>query len=159
MHRAFIEEAKAHQRLLMFAEKAEKEDLSQIGHLFKAIAAAESVQARRHFALLEGSVKDTQSNLEQAFQSEIGVAGLEYTKMLREAEEDGEKSAALAFQQARDVDETHGKLYRKALDHLIAQRGTEYSVCTVCGFVADGGAPKNCPICGASVSEFKSIER
>ncbi len=158
VHRAFVEEAKAYQRLKMFAAKAEEEDLPQIAHLFGAVAAAESVHARRHFALLEGSVADTQSNLEQAFQSETGVASIEYSRMLREAEEDGEEKAALLFSQIRDVDETHAKLYKKALDHLIAQRHTEYYVCTVCGFVADGKAPKNCPICGAPASKFRSIE-
>ena len=58
VHLAFIEEAKAHQRLLMFARKAEEEDLPQIAHLFRAIAAAEGIHSRRHSVLLE-SVADT----------------------------------------------------------------------------------------------------
>ncbi|UCE43785.1 MAG: rubrerythrin family protein, partial [Candidatus Bathyarchaeota archaeon] len=62
VHRAFVEEAKAYQRLLMFGARAEDEGLPQIAHLFRAVAAAESVHARRHFALLEGSIEDTQSN-------------------------------------------------------------------------------------------------
>jgi len=69
VHAAFIEEVKAHQRLLMNAKKAEKEDLTQIAHLFRAVAMAEGIHSQRHFALLE-SVGDTQTNLEQAFQSE-----------------------------------------------------------------------------------------
>ncbi|UCH31726.1 MAG: rubrerythrin family protein [Candidatus Bathyarchaeota archaeon] len=158
VHKAFIEEAKAHNRLLMFAAQAEKEDLSQIALLFRAVAAAESVHARRHFALLEGSIKDTQSNLERAFQSETGVARVGYAKMLKEAEEDREEAAALVFSQARDVDETHAKLYKKALDHLIALRSTHYYICTICGFVSDGNIPSNCPICGASSTEFQNVE-
>jgi len=46
VHTAFVEEAKAHQRLLMFAEKAEKEVLPQIAHLFRAVAAAEGTHSR-----------------------------------------------------------------------------------------------------------------
>ena len=157
VHLAFVGEAKAVVRLGLFAEKAEEEGLPQIAHLFRAMAAAEKVHARRHFKQLEGSVKDTQSNLELAFQRETGVAGVEYVRMLREAEEDGEADAALVFSQARDVEEGHAKLYKKALDHLIAQRRTEYYVCRVCGYVADGKVPENCPICGAPKAKFQKV--
>jgi rubrerythrin len=157
VHVAFVAEAKAVQRLLLFAEKAEEEGLPQIAHLFRAVAAAEAVHARRHFMQIEGSVKDTQSNLETAFQRESGVAGVEYGRMLREAEEEAEEGAALVFSQAKDVEEEHAKLYKKALDHLIAQRETEYYVCQVCGYVSDGEAPENCPICGAPSSKFKKV--
>lgn len=158
VHTAYVAEAKAVERLLLFAEKAEEEGLPQIAHLFRTVAAAESVHARRHFRRLEGSVGDTQSNLELAFQRESGVAGLKYGKMLREAEEDGEQDVALVFSQARDVEAGHANLYRKALDHLIAQRKTEYYVCTVCGYVADGKLPENCPICGAPKTKFEKAD-
>ena len=154
MHTAFIEEAKAYQRLLMFAKKAEQEDLPQIAHLFRAVAAAESVHSRRHFTLLE-SVADTQTNLERAFQTENTVNGIHYLKMLQEAEEDGEETATLVFSQARDVEGFHAKLYKKALDHLIAQRSTEYYVCTVCGYVAEREPPENCPVCDAPKERFQ----
>ena len=85
VHTAFVEEAKANQRLLTFAKKADEEGLSQIAHLFRAVAAAEAVHSRRHFAMLE-AVADTQTNLERAFQSENAVNGVYYPKMLQEAE-------------------------------------------------------------------------
>lgn len=141
VHTAFVEEAKAHQRLLMFAEKAEHEELPQIAHLFRAVAAAESIHSRRHFALLE-SVADTQTNLEKSFQSENTVNGVHYLKMLQEADEDGEQTSSLVFSQARDVEAEHARLYKKALDHLIAQRSTEYYVCTVCGHIAESEPPR-----------------
>jgi len=158
VHTAFIGEAKAVVRLLLFAEKAESEGLLQIAHLFRAVAAAESVHARRHFGLLEEAVGDTQKNLEFAFQSEMGIARIEYSRMLQEAEEEGENNAALMFSQARDVEKGHAKLYKRALDHLIAQRTTEYYVCTVCGYVADGKTPENCPICNAPKEKFKKAD-
>lgn len=157
VHTAFVEEAKAHQRLLMFAKKADKEGLPQIAHLFRAVAAAEGVHSRRHFALLE-SVADTQANLERAFQSETTVNEVHYPKMLQEAEEDGEKAAATVFSQARDVESVHAKLYRKALNHLIAERSTEYHVCTVCGYVAERKPPETCPICNAPKSRFQKVD-
>ena len=158
MHSAYVAEAKAYQRLLLFAKKAEDEELPQIAHLFRAVASAESVHARRHFMQLEGSISDTQTNLEISFQKETGVARVEYVQMLREAEEDGEQAAALVFSQARDVEDVHAKLYKRALDHLIAQRTTEYYLCQICGYVVDGKLPDNCPIFGAPSSKFTKVE-
>jgi rubrerythrin len=157
VHTAFVGEAKAHQRLLMFARQAENEDLPQIAHLFRAVAAAEGIHSRRHFALLE-SVADTQANLEQAFQSEKAVNGIYYPKMLKEAEEDGEKAAVAVFSQARDVEAVHAKLYKKALDHLIAEESTEYYVCSVCGYTVERRPPETCPVCSAPKSKFKKID-
>ena len=157
VHTAFVEEAKANQRLHMFAKKATEEELPQIAHLFRAIAAAEGVHSRRHFGLLE-SVADTQSNLDRAFKSETAVNGIYYPKMLQEAEEDDEQGAALVFSQARDVESFHAKLYKKALDHLIAQRSTDYYVCSVCGYVSDSKLPDSCPVCGAASTKFDKVE-
>ena len=135
VHTAFVEEAKANQRLLMYAKKAEQEDLPQIAHLFRAVAAAEVVHSRRHFAQLE-AVADTQTNLERAFQSE---------------------TATLIFSQARDVEGEHANLYKRALTDLIAQRLTEYYVCTVCGHIAEREPPEKRPICGALKSKFEKV--
>lgn len=156
VHTAFVGEAKAYQRLLMFARRAEDEDLPQIAHLFRAVAAAEGVHSRRHFVLLE-SVSDTQTNLESAFQSENAVNSVHYLKMLQEAEQDGEEAAALVFSQARDVEGEHANLYKRALNDLIAQRSTEYYVCTVCGHIAERQPPETCPICGAARSKFEKV--
>jgi rubrerythrin len=157
VHTAFVGEAKAYQRLLMFAKKAETEDLPQIAHLFRAVAASEGVHSRRHFALLE-SVADTQTNLERAFQIENAVNGVYYPKMLQEAEQDGEEAATLVFSQARDVEGFHANLYKKALDNLIAQRSTTYYVCSVCGYVHEREPPENCPACGASKEKFEKVD-
>lgn len=156
VHEAFVGEAKAYQRLLMFAKKAEEEELPQIAHLFRAVAAAEGVHSRRHFALLE-SVSDTQTNLGRAFQSEEAVNGVHYLKMLQEAEQDGEEGASVVFSQARDVEGEHATLYKRALTDLIAQRSTDYYVCTVCGHVHEREPPETCPICGASKKVFEKI--
>ena len=156
VHTAFVGEAKAYQRLLMFAKRAEEEDLPQIAHLFRAVAAAEGVHSRTHFALLE-SVSDTQTNLESAFQSENVVNGVHYVKMLQEAEQDGEEATVLVFSQARDVEGEHANLYKRALNDLIAQRSTEYYVCTVCGHIAERQPPETCPICGAARSKFEKV--
>jgi len=78
--------------------------------------------------------------------------------MLQEAEEDGEQAASVVFFQARDVEELHANLYKRALNHLIAQRTTEYYVCTVCGYIAEREPPENCPICGAAEAKFQKVD-
>ena len=157
VHTAFVEEAKAHERLLMFATEADKEGFPQISHLFRAVAASESIHARRHFALLEDSIGDTDENLQRAFHSETSVAGIAYQRMLREAHEDDEKTAATIFSQARDVEESHAKIYKKAMDHVIWERKTEYHLCNVCGYVAEEKPPENCPVCGAKKTSFRIV--
>ncbi|MCJ7719536.1 rubrerythrin family protein [Candidatus Bathyarchaeota archaeon] len=157
VHTAFVEEAKAHERLLMFAKKAEEEELPKIAHLFRTVAAAEGIHSRRHFAMLE-SVADTQTNLERSFQSENTVNGIHYPAMVREAEEEGEAAVSVVFSQIRDVEAFHANLYKRALNNLIAQRSTAYYVCTVCGYVAEREPPENCPVCNAPKSSFEKID-
>ena len=158
VHKAYVEEAKAHVRVLKFAERAEDDGFPQIAHMFRAVAVSERIHAGRHYGLLEGGVGDTDENLGRAFHSETGIAEVEYRRMLAEAHEDGEKVAALIFSQARDVEESHAGLYKRAMNHVIWERSTTYQICSVCGYVADGGAPDNCPVCGADRSQFQNVD-
>lgn len=157
VYEAFIGEAKAYQRLLAYAEKAEKEELPQIAHLFRAVAASESVHSRRHFGLLE-KVSDTQTNLEKAFQQENLVNGVYYPQMIKDAEEEEERGAAVVFSQARDVEQVHANLYKKALTHIMEERSTEYFVCSVCGYVSEAEIPDKCPVCNAPKERFNKVE-
>ena len=102
VHLAFVGEAKANQRLLLFAKKAENEDLPQIAHLFRAVAAAEGIHAQRHFTLLE-SVKDTQSNLEQILASSDWIPNKWYKFKLESMEG---LPMHLGFRIRHDVDAT-----------------------------------------------------
>ena len=157
VNEAFIGEAKAYQRLLMYAQKAESEGLPQIARLFRAVAESEGIHSRRHFALLE-KVSDTQTNLENAFQSENLVNGVYYPKMLKEAEEDGEKSAMIVFSQARDVEAVHTKLYENALKNMMEEKIVDYYICPVCGYLNEGPMEEDCPVCGASKNKFYKVE-
>ncbi len=157
INEAFVGEAKAYQRLLMYAKQAENEGLFSIARLFKAIAESEGIHARRHFALLE-KVHDTQTNLENAFQSENLVNGIYYPKMLKEAEEDGEKGAAIVFSQARDVEAVHAKLYENALRHMMEEREVDYYICPVCGYLHEGIMEENCPVCNAPKEKFYKVD-
>ncbi len=155
---AFVGEARAFQRLLMYAKRADREGLPQIGRLFRAVAVSEGVHARRHFALLE-RVADTQTNLERAFESEQQVNGVYYARMLAEAHDDEEKGASIVFTQARDVEDRHAKLYKAALEHLMEDEEQSYTVCTVCGYIVEGEATEPCPVCNAPATRFVPVDK
>jgi rubrerythrin len=149
---AFTGEAKAVVRLDIYAKQAEKEGFPQLAKLFSIIARSEKIHATRALMLLR-EVKTTEENLADAFEKESHVAGVAYEQFLREAE--GNPAASLFFSQSRDVEEGHGKLYKEAMGHLMAERETSYYLCLVCGFVADQTLPAECPVCGAQAEFFE----
>jgi rubrerythrin len=159
VYAAFIGEAKAYFRLLAYAEKAKEEDVPQIALLFRAIAEAEKIHAMRNLDLVRDIiVKDTDTNLEKSFKREKSVSENDYPDFVREAEEEGEKTAALVFSQARDAENVHMKLYDRAIYHVIKDEVKAYHVCGVCGYVTDKSVPDQCPICGAEKDKFKTVE-
>ena len=151
----FIAESQAHLRNVAFAMKAEQESYPQIAHLFRAVAEAEAVHAFNHLRLLDG-VSGTQENLESAFERETLASNI-YPHFISEANEEGNASVAKIFSYSRDVERGHAKLYKKALQHMIAESRTDYYVCEVCGYVSDGILPNECPVCSARKDKFKQV--
>ncbi len=154
---AFDAEAKACLRLLGYAERAEKEGYPQMARLFRAISAAEKVHAIKHLRQLK-IVKSTEENLQSSFESEMTVSENIYPEFIRVADEDGQKAAQMGFSQARDAESFHAKLYKNAIDHMIEEKETVYQVCSVCGYVHDGEAPDECPVCGAKKEQFDRVD-
>ncbi len=151
----FKGESQASVRNRAFAMKADQEGFAQMGSLFRAIAESEAVHAYNHLRFL-GSISDTQTNLETAFERE-NFAAETYPEMIKDATEEGNNSIARIFGFVRDVEKEHAKLYSKAMDHMVAERETEYYICNVCGHIEDGSAPDECPICGAPGDKFKKV--
>jgi rubrerythrin len=154
---AFAAESKASTRNATFARKADLDGYAQIARLFRAVAEAESVHARRYLMLMRGKIGSTEENLETAFQNEIKANVEEYPKLIKEASEEGVKPALNAFSQARDVESFHAELYKKAINDMVADRETDYYVCQVCGYVSEDNAPDRCPVCGAVKEKFKQV--
>ena len=158
LYEAFVGEAKAYHRLLAFARKAEEEDYQQVAKLFRAVAAAEGVHAERHLRLLgEAVVQSTEENLQSSFERESTVNQVTYPHFIQEAEEEGERAAALTFSQARDVEERHAQLYKRALNAMLRDEMHDYYVCQVCGYVAEREAPDQCPVCNAKQEQFRLV--
>ena len=152
----FVGESQAHLRNLAFAIKAEQEGYRQIAKLFRAVTEAEAVHAFNHLRLLD-AVSATQENLQSAFEREK-LASNSYPRFIKEAREDGNEQVARVFSYSRDVERGHARLYENALQHMLAGVDTEYYVCSVCGYVADGELPDQCPICGAPREKFKRVD-
>jgi len=153
-----VGEAKAHHRLLAFARKADDDGYPQVAKLFRAVAAAEGVHTERHLRLLgEAVVQSTEENLRSSFERETTVNEVYYPQFIREAEEEGERTAVLTFSQARDVEEGHAALYKHALSAMLRDETHDYYVCQVCGYVAEREAPDRCPICNAKREQFRLV--
>lgn len=154
LQQAYSGEAKAALRLKVYAEKAEEEGYRQIAKLFRVIATSEEVHGARALKILKG-IKTTEENLAESFESERRIAEVAYGEFVKQAEAEGNRAAVLHFSQSKDVEETHAKLYKEAMNHMLEERETTYYVCQVCGYVADGILPDICPVCGAKREQFK----
>lgn len=153
LHQAFTGESKATLRLRVYAQKAEDEGFSQMARLFHAISMSEEIHGTRALRLLR-DIRDTQENLKSSFESETKIAGVAYDEFIRQAELEGNKAASLFFSQSKDVEDIHAKLYSKALTHFMEERQTTYHICSLCGYIADGIPPEECPVCGAKYDKF-----
>jgi rubrerythrin len=155
---AFTAESKASVRNAAFAMKAEQENLPQIARLFRAISNAEEVHAKRYLLLMRGKIGSTEDNLKMAFENEIRANIEEYPRIIKVAEEENASKAVMkAFTQSRDVESQHAELYKRAINDMLADRETEYYVCSICGNISENKIPDNCPVCGAAKSRFMAV--
>lgn len=154
---AFAGESQANRKYLAFAKQAEKEGFAQVAKLFRAAAEAETVHAHSHLKQL-GGIKSTKENLEAAIGGEAFEFKEMYPQMIKDAEAEGNKGALRSFNFANAVEKIHHALYQKALDNLGKNAETDYYVCGICGYTAEGEAPDECPVCKAKKQAFRKVE-
>jgi len=154
---AFAGESQANRKYLAFARQAEEEGYAQIAKLFRAAAEAETVHAHNHFREM-GGVKSTKENLEAAISGESYEFQKMYPMMIEDAKAEKQNKALKSFSLANEVEKIHAELYKAALDKLGKNEATDYYVCQVCGNTVEGGAPDECPICGAKKRAFRKVE-
>jgi rubrerythrin len=154
---AFAGEAKASARNAAFAAAAERDNLPQIARLFHAVADAERVHAAEYLKYLEGIIRDTETNLQTAFENEIKAKNDIYPPFIKQALESKREDLAGSFARARDVEEQHAALYKGALSALMQEENVPYYVCQICGNVFAGNLPDLCPVCSATKENFKEF--
>ena len=153
---AFAGESQANRRYLAFAKKADEEGHPQAARLFRAAAEAETVHAHAHLRAMKG-VKSTEENLQEAIDGETFEFTKMYPKMLAEAQEEGNKQAAMSFDNANQVEEIHASLYKDVLENLGQNEEAVYYVCQICGNTVEE-TPEKCPICNSPKKLFKKVE-
>jgi len=154
---AFAGESQANRKYLAFAKKAEDEGYAQVARLFRAAAAAETIHAHNHLRALSG-IKSTKENLMAAISGESYEFQKMYPRMIDDAKAEGQDYALRSFNLANEVEKVHALLYKKALEELGKNVSTEYYVCSVCGYTAEGEAPDDCPVCRAKKRAFRKAE-
>lgn len=154
---AFAGESQANRKYLAFAKKAEAEGFTQAAKLFRAAAAAETIHAHNHLREL-GVVKSTRENLLAAISGESYEFQNMYPQMIADAKMENNSRALQSFNYANEVEKVHAALYQKALDTLGKNTATDYYVCQVCGYTAEGEAPDECPVCKSKKQAFRKAE-
>ncbi len=154
---AFAGESQAHMKYLNFAERAEKEDLPNVGRLFRAASYAEQIHASNHLRTLEG-IQGTAANLGEAIGGETFEFEQMYPAYKAVAEAQGEKRALRVMDWAMEAEKIHARLYTQAKQSVEASKdisNTPIWVCTMCGYTHEGEeAPDVCPLCGAKKEKF-----
>ena len=153
---AFAGESQAHMKYLAFADKAEKENFSNVARLFRANSYAEQVHATNHLRTLNG-IKKTTENLQEAIEGETYEVEEMYPAFVKDAEEEQEKGAETVTKWAMEAEKVHAELYKKAKEAVEKGQDIEFQpvhVCQVCGFTVEGEAPDICPVCGSPKDKF-----
>lgn len=154
---AFAGESQANRKYLAYAVKADKEGFPQAAKLFRAAAAAETIHAHGHLRIA-GGIHSTLENLQDAINGETHEFTKMYPEMIKEAEAEGNKAAAVYFKYANAVEEVHANLYKKALAAGGKAPTVDYYICDVCGYTHEGPHDDKCPICNAPASSFHKVD-
>ena len=149
---AFAGESQARNKYTFFAEVARQEGYHYIAKIFEETADNEKQHAKDHLKLLNG-IGDTQANLKAAMGGENYEVESMYPGFAKDAEEEGEKLAAIAFSQVAKIEAHHRERYRKLLE--LVESGNVFKrekpikwKCSVCGYVYEGTEPPpKCPSC------------
>ncbi len=157
---AFAGESQANRKYLAFARKADDEGFKGIAALFRAAAAAETIHAHNHLAVL-GGIKTTLENLREASDGEHHEFTSMYPEFLKTSKEEKNSAATKTFHWANEVEKVHGRLYDAAIKSL--EKGSDlpvqkYSLCSKCGYTIAEDAPDKCPVCGAAKDAFFRVD-
>ena len=149
---AFAGESQARNKYTYFAEVARKEGYHYIAKMFEESAENEKQHAKNEFELING-IGDTIANLKEAIGGEHHETLEMYPTFAKEAEAEGNATAANLFRQIAKIELHHRDRYKKLLQ--MVEAGTVYKrenpikwKCSVCGFTYEGNEPPpRCPCC------------
>jgi rubrerythrin len=160
---AFAGESQARNKYTYYAKVARKEGYHYIAKLFEETADNEMRHAKDELTLFE-PIGDTTANLRAAIAGEDYETQVMYPTFAKEAEEEGNRTAAVLFKLIAKVEERHRDRYKKLLSMM--ESGTVYKretpikwKCSVCGYVHEGKEPPaKCPCCGHAREYFEPAD-
>ena len=119
LQEAFAGESQARNKYTYWASKAKKDGYVQIATIFEETANNEKEHAKMWFKLLEGgAIKSTPENLEAAANGENYEWTDMYSRMAKEAREEGFDAIAAKFEMVAKIEAEHEARYRKLLDNV-----------------------------------------
>lgn len=154
---AFAGESQANRKYLAFAAQADKEGNKMAARLFRAAAEAETIHALSHLKAM-GVVGDTKANLTAAVNGETYEFEKMYPSMIAGAKSADNKAAERSFNLANEAEKVHAELFKKALAGLDKKEAVDLYLCKVCGHIAEGEAPDQCPICKAKKASYAKVD-
>ncbi len=134
LQEAFAGESMAHMKYIVFSEIAEKEGLSNVARLFKAIAFAEKVHASNHARNL-GLLKKTVENLQTCIDGEDYEVEEMYPAFDVVAKLQNERGAQLSIHYALEAERIHSRLYKDTKREVLGGKDIqldEMYICPVC---------------------------
>ena len=117
---AFAGESQARNKYTFFAEVARQEGYHYIAKIFEETAENEKQHAKDHLKLLLNGIGNTAANLKEAFGGEDYEVESMYPGFAKDAEEEGETAAAIAFKQVVKIEAHHRARYKKLLEMVEA---------------------------------------
>lgn len=153
---AFTGESQAYMRYIIYAEKAEKEGLTNIARLFRAIAHAEKVHATNHLRVL-GGIGTTPQNLKHGIGGETYEVDEMYPAFQAVAELQEERTAAKTMYYAVEAEKIHADMYESARANALEGEDIELGdvwICENCGHTVEGEPPDECPVCNVKRDWF-----
>ncbi len=151
---AFAGESQARNKYTYYAGMAKKEGYEQIAKFFEETANNEKEHAKIWFKLLhDGVVPTTTENLKDAAAGEHGEWTDMYTRMAKDAKEEGFDKIAYLFEAVGKIEKEHEERYLALLKNI--EDGKVFAKlekvewrCENCGHIHTGQkAPEKCPVC------------
>lgn len=153
---AFAGESQANRKYTAYAQYAESKGYKQAAKLFRAAAEAEAIHALAQLKAM-GKLSSIEDVLKDAIAGETHEFEIMYPEFSKYAKEENQPQAERIFENAGAAEKVHAELYQKALDSLSKEDGPPFYLCPICGYIHEGSAPDNCPICNAKGSMFKEF--
>ncbi|MEK6570692.1 MAG: ferritin family protein [Bacteroidota bacterium] len=154
----------------LFTKRAEKDRLTNVVSLYRAVSRSEGIHANLHAQLLRKNgvepvvppeesvpVGTTLQTLKLAASSEEIEYGKMYTNLIHTAELEKDSAAVKQFQMAKDVDAQHLELFKEAVDRAGRIPRVQYYVCGECGYILTSEKTEECPVCHAKKDRFEKI--